>query len=206
MKTHDLIEALAQDAGPVRPLPVNRIVAGGAAAGAVLAAVVLVSWLGLRDLNTAVGTSPFWMKLSYTVALGTAGLVALARLARPGGRSRGIGLLALAAVGAIALLAMREAMGAPMDAQALLWMGHSSPMCLVRIIVLSLPIGAMLILAMRRAAPTRPMLAGAAAGLAAGGLGATLYGFFCTETAAPFVLLWYSAALGALIGGRALRW
>ncbi|PTS89589.1 DUF1109 domain-containing protein, partial [Sphingomonas sp. HMWF008] len=58
----------------------------------------------------------------------------------------------------------------------------------------------------------RLRLAGAMAGLAAGGIAATLYGFHCPETAAPFVLTWYSLgiaaamAIGAAIGPRALRW
>jgi len=61
-------------------------------------------------------------------------------------------------------------------------------------------------------APTRPRLAGAAAGLMAGGIGATVYGLYCQETAAAFTAVWYTfgmliwAAAGALIGGRLLRW
>ena len=63
-----------------------------------------------------------------------------------------------------------------------------------------------------RLAPTRLTLAGALAGLFAGGMGAFVYAFHCPETAAPFVALWYSAgillttALGALLGPRLLRW
>jgi hypothetical protein len=61
-------------------------------------------------------------------------------------------------------------------------------------------------------APTRLGLAGAAAGLFAGGVGATVYGLYCEETAAAFVVVWYSlgmlacAALGAVVGRRLLRW
>jgi hypothetical protein len=55
-------------------------------------------------------------------------------------------------------------------------------------------------------------LAGAAAGLVAGASAATVYGFHCPETAAPFILVWYSlgialaAGLGALAGPWVLRW
>lgn len=212
MKTHELIAALAEDAAPVKVLPVSRIVARDAFLGAGLSGAVLLGWLGLRDMNAAVATSAFWMKFAFTLSLGTVGLIGLVGLARPGGRSRGAAFFVVAAFSLMSFLALREAISTPMTAQRELWMGHSSPMCLVRIVVLSAPVGAALILALRRAAPTRPGLAGAAAGLAAGGLGATLYGFFCTETAAPFVLLWYSLgigvtiATGALIGKHALRW
>jgi hypothetical protein len=43
-------------------------------------------------------------------------------------------------------------------------------------------------------------------------LAAVIYGLYCREWAAPFVLVWYtlgvglSAALGALVGTRLLRW
>ncbi|MDQ2861234.1 MAG: DUF1109 domain-containing protein [Pseudomonadota bacterium] len=55
-------------------------------------------------------------------------------------------------------------------------------------------------------------MAGAAAGLLAGAAGATVYGLYCDETAALFVVTWYTlaiavcAAIGALLGARWLRW
>ncbi len=61
-------------------------------------------------------------------------------------------------------------------------------------------------------APTRPALAGAAAGLAAGALGAFIYAFHCDESAAAFVALWYTfgivsvGAIGAVAGRVLLRW
>jgi hypothetical protein len=75
-----------------------------------------------------------------------------------------------------------------------------------------MPIYACLIVAVRGLAPTRPPLAGAAAGLAAGALAATLYGLHCPEQAAVFVVTWYTlgiataTALGAVVGARLLRW
>jgi len=65
---------------------------------------------------------------------------------------------------------------------------------------------------LRQLAPTRLAIAGAAAGLLAGGVGASVYGLYCGETAATFVVIWYTlgiaagAALGAVIGSRLLRW
>jgi hypothetical protein len=65
---------------------------------------------------------------------------------------------------------------------------------------------------MRSAAPTRPAVAGAAAGLLAGGLGATVYTLHCPELAAPFIGVWYvlgmaiPAAIGAVAGWFLPRW
>lgn len=65
---------------------------------------------------------------------------------------------------------------------------------------------------MRARAPTRLRLAGAAAGLAAGAVGAPVYCLHCPELSAVFVGFWYllgmliPAALGALLGPRVLAW
>ncbi|HUE63256.1 MAG TPA: NrsF family protein, partial [Rhizomicrobium sp.] len=80
------------------------------------------------------------------------------------------------------------------------------------IVAVSLPVLAGAFWSLRRMAPTRLTEAGAAVGLFAGSAGAFVYAFYCTESAAPFVALWYSTGiglsvmLGALIGRTALRW
>jgi hypothetical protein len=57
-----------------------------------------------------------------------------------------------------------------------------------------------------------PPLAGAAAGLLAGGLGATVFAMHCTNDSPLFVAIWYALAIGLmsmfglLIGRHALRW
>ena len=78
--------------------------------------------------------------------------------------------------------------------------------------MLSLPllIGAFWVL--RGLAPTRLTLAGTAAGLAAGALGSLVYSFHCTESAMPFVAIWYTLGvlvpglIGAIAGRFVLRW
>ncbi len=61
-------------------------------------------------------------------------------------------------------------------------------------------------------APTKPILAGASAGLLAGSAGAWVYGFHCSESALVFVSIWYTAGIaamvvvGALTGRWLLRW
>ena len=56
------------------------------------------------------------------------------------------------------------------------------------------------------------MLAGAAAGLLAAGIGATLYATHCQSDSPLFVAVWYViataivTAAGAILGSRLLRW
>jgi hypothetical protein len=188
-------------------------VSAAAALGALAAVALALAVLGPRhDLAAAVGSMGFWMKAGYALALAAAGALALERLGRPGERAPiGMALATLAALAVLAL-ALRELASLPREA----WMpnlkGHSWRVCSLRIAALSLPGFLATLWALRRMAPTRPRLAGAAAGLMAGGLGAAAYGLACNETAATFLASWYSlgmlawVAVGALAGPRLLRW
>ena len=65
---------------------------------------------------------------------------------------------------------------------------------------------------MRAFAPTRLTLTGAAIGALSGGVGAMAYAMYCPVDSAAFVMTWYvlgialSAAIGALLGAKFLRW
>jgi len=151
------------------------------------------------------------MKISYTMALTILGLVIVQRQARAGADSR-IPLYALGApVVALIVLAAVQ-LSAPQADSAALLMGQTWSVCPWLILGLALPVYAGLMLALRRLAPTRLSLAGAAAGLVAGASAATVYGFHCPEVAAPFILVWYTlgiamaAGLGSLGGPHFLRW
>jgi hypothetical protein len=212
MRTDDLIGELSgklKPAGGVaRPLALAVLLAlvGG------FLVMVLGPW-GLRpDLRQALLSGPFWMKAGYSAAFAVAGALLVERLGRPDGRGRlGWIVLGLAAA-AIAALAAAELAGLPRSAWHADMMGHSSQICAVSVALISAPAFAAALWLMRRLAPTRPRLAGAAAGLLASGLGATVYGLFCQETSAAFTALWYTSAMlvwpavGALVGPRLLRW
>jgi hypothetical protein len=211
LKTDDLIEALSlelEPAAPVRP----RLL-GGAAAGGALALALVALWLGFRpDLAHAPATRMFWMKASYTALLGLAGFWCVDRLARPAGSARRGATLALAVFGLLALGGALQFAAAPADARMPMLMGESWRVCPRNIVVLSVPILAITLAVVRNLAPTRLAAAGAAAGLLAGGLAATIYGLHCPEHTMAFVAVWYSlgvgatAVLGALAGPWALRW
>jgi hypothetical protein len=212
MQTTELIRTLAADTPPVRRAALAPWLLGAGLAGAAVSLVVLALWLGFRPLRAAMGLPSFWMKAGYTLALAIAALVAASRLGRPGGRIGAALALAIVAAAALGMMAMHETMRAPPGAVPALWLGQTWAMCPWRILILSLPAFALTLWALRRAAPTRLALAGAMAGLFAGGAGATVYGLYCQEHTAAFVVVWYTlgvgavAALGALVGPRALRW
>jgi hypothetical protein len=212
MQTAELIRTLAADTPPVRRAAIAPWLLAAGLAGASLSLVLLALWLGFRPLHAAAQAPSFWMKAGYTLALALAALIATARLGRPGGRLGAALALAGVAVAVLAMMAMHETMHAAPAAMPALWLGQTWAICPVRILILSLPAFALALWALRRGAPTRLALAGAMAGLFAGGAGATVYGLYCQEHTAAFVVVWYTlgvgavAALGALVGPRALRW
>ena len=214
MKTDDLIDLLAKDAGPPPGGGVPRRLAVASGLAAVGALILLLAWLGLRpDLHLAMRTGPFWMKAGYTLWVAAAGFAMTAAAARPGGAPGGPARMALmAAVAVIVGLAVIDVILTPAADRHAAWMGHSALVCPWRILAISAPAFAAIVWGLRSLAPTRLALAGAAAGVLAGGIGATIYGLYCQETTAMFVATWYTlglagcAGIGALLGPRLLRW
>jgi hypothetical protein len=212
MKTADLIDGLARDAAPVAPASPGRRLGVVVLGGGVLALAILLPWLGLRPLGAALHLPSFWMKGVYTAAWAVAAWLLAARLSRPVGRIVG----PLIAVVAIPLFMM--SMGAmelartPAADVARVWLGGSWNRCPFYIVALALPFLVLGFIAVRRLAPTRLMASGTAVGLMAGAAAATIYGLHCDETTAAFTATWYtlgigaSAAIGALLGPRLLRW
>lgn len=213
MRTDDLIDALAERLEPASPGAALRRMAGWIAGGTAASAAVMLVWLGVRpDIIAACLTMMFWVKFAYTLGLGLLALWAAERLGRPGLSARRPALLGLAVVALALLIAAVELLLAPMPARRPMLMGHSALICPWLILALAIPLFVAAILALRGFAPTRPALAGAAAGLAAGGLAAFVYAFSCDESAMPFIAIFYtlpvlaSGVAGALVGRFALRW
>jgi hypothetical protein len=212
-ETHDLIESLVADLEPAPPRSVPLRIAATAALGGAMSLGLVLILLGLRpDLPAALGDMMFWMKATYAAVLGLAGFWSAERLARPAGRGRGGLVVVGVALAAVAAIATMRMLRMPPELRMPMWLGQSWDVCPVRILLLSVPTLALALMVMRRMAPTRLRLAGAAAGLFAGGVAAVAYGLHCTEVGAAFLATWYSlgvalsAALGALLGPLALRW
>ena len=154
----------------------------------------------------------FWAKLAFVLAIGFTAWAAALRLGRPGAALAQLRWALAAPLAAMWLLAAAEQLRAVEAARVTLVLGQTWLECPFRIAILSLPAFVALFWAMREFAPTRLRLAGAAAGLCAGGVGAFAYTFHCPELAASFLGLWYvigmliPAAAGAWLGPRLLRW
>jgi hypothetical protein len=212
VRTDDLIDALASDAGATVAPP--RRLAMLAGLGALAALVMVLAWLHPRpDLMPAMKGGMFWMKALYTATLGAAGYLAIERLSRPAGSGRRGWILGGAVLGLFALAGVVQAIMSP-DIQMALHMlrGHSWHVCSRNILMLGLPMLVLGLWMVRGMAPTRPTLAGFALGLFTGGVAATVYGLHCPEHTFTFVALWYSlgvlllAGLGAVFGRWVLRW
>lgn len=210
MKTEDLIDALAAGIEPVRPARLNPLMLGAAAAAAVVSVVLL---LGLRpDLGTAMGGAALWLKAGYTIGVAAAALWLVTRLGRPGLALGFSGWSVVAVIVLAGLAGAIELLLTPAEARMDAWLGQTWRACGVNILKISAFTAPLVFLAARRMAPTRPMAAGAAAGLLTGAVAATAYGLHCPEATAAFVATWYTlgmlaaAGLGAVIGRFALRW
>jgi hypothetical protein len=209
MRTDQLIRTLTADTTAAPRL--RGSLALWLAGGWVVSAVLFATALGPRPDIAQVATEPrFLLKFVETLLLAaTAGLVLL-RLAQPGIRHRAAPLLLAPALLAVAVVA--ELVLMPPETWAMRLVGKNSLVCLTAVPLLAAPVLVGALHVLRRSAPTRPALAGAVAGLVAGGLGAALYASHCIDDSPLFVGTWYTlaialvAAAGALAGHRLLRW
>jgi hypothetical protein len=91
-------------------------------------------------------------------------------------------------------------------------LGQTWAVCPHLIAMLSAPVFVGTVWPMKGLAPTKPVLAGAAAGMLAGAVATVVYALHCPEMAAPFLATWYllgmaiPTAVGAALGPRLLRW
>ena len=212
METDRLIETLALDARQAAlPLRCAWVVAALAAAAVALA--VFLAALGPRaDFAAAAETLRFLFKFVVTLALFGTAFAALVALSRPDARPRRVLPLLLVPLGLILAAVAAELAALPATELAARWRGANAVLCLTFIPLIGLGPLAVFLATLRHGAPTRASLSGAIAGLAAGGLAATLYAAHCTDDSPLFVATWYTLAIALLaglgaIGGRiAARW
>lgn len=203
MKTSDLITALSQDLKPTRPFGASFTLALIAAIA--LAALVFFATIGPRpDIAAAAETYRFLSKFLVTGLLAAAAVWLVDRLARPGALGRTDFLVLLAPVVTLAVLIGIEMLTMPTPQWGMASLGKNGAICLTYIPVIGIGPLALMILVLRRGAVTRPALAGAVAGLAAGGIAATLYAAHCTDDSPFFVAIWYPLAIAMLTAAGAL--
>ncbi|MBZ9655284.1 NrsF family protein [Phyllobacterium lublinensis] len=213
MTTNDLIARLSAELKPVSRFAVIRRVLMGLGLSLIASAVLMWMWLGMRaDLADAATTMPFWSKFFYTLILAAAATWAVKRIAHPlGSIGVSLGVIAATIVVMIILALVQMAMSPPEEYMAML-KGRSVAVCTFNIVMLSLPLLVGGLWVLRGLAPTRLAVAGAAAGLAAGAIAAFVYSFHCSESAMPFIAVWYTLGvlvpglIGAITGRYILRW
>ncbi|HET6377771.1 MAG TPA: DUF1109 domain-containing protein [Methylocella sp.] len=212
MRTSELIRALAADCG-FRAIPPGRALALVMVPAAAAASGILLAAFGLRpDLFSSLGEPRVMFKLGGMLLLVfLSGSMAL-RLVKPGASVRRhvlrLAIVPVLLAGAILV----ELIAVPPALWAQKLTGTDALVCLASIPFLAaLPLCAAL-LAMRQGAPEHPRLAGAAAGLFAGAIGALLYATHCPNDSPLYVAVWYLLAIGIVVnagaaaGGRLLRW
>ena len=212
MKTDQLIDSLVADRD--RPsLPPQRGLRFALPAAVAIAIGVFVYCLDMRaDFGAAVESWRYLLKLLTAALIAIAGGLALLHLAQPEhAAARVLRLLPLAILPLLLGFAL-EGMMIPADLWSTAAMGQGALYCLFYVPVLTLAPLAATLWAMGRGAPQSPMLGGAIAGLAAGGVGAFVYSIHCNNDSPFYVAIWYLGGiaivtlLGALIGQRYLRW
>lgn len=212
MRTDDLIRAISADAARRSP-PLRTVWWAAVLLSLATAAGLFFVVLGPRaDISEAAQTPRFLFKFLVTGLLAVTALAVLGLLARPGARAaRAAPFLALAPLLLAAAVLVEFAIVPPADYAARL-VGTNIAVCLTFIPLIGIAPLAAFLGALRHGAPTRPALAGAVAGLAAGGLAATFYAAHCTDDSPFFVAAWYSLAIaglaliGAIAAPRVARW
>jgi hypothetical protein len=212
MRTDDLIRAISADAARRSP-PLGAVWWVAVVLALVAAAVAFFAMLGPRtDIAAAAETPRFLFKFVVTGLMAASAFALLRLLARPGAPvSRAAPFLALAPLLLAVAVVVEFALVPPADYTARL-VGTNIAVCLFFIPVIGAVPLAVFVGVLRYGAPTRPALAGAVAGLAAGGLAATFYAAHCTDDSPFFVATWYSLAIaglacvGALAAPLVARW
>jgi hypothetical protein len=213
MKTDDLVAMLATGTTAVPRRATSKRLGQALLVGVSLSLVIFFAGYGWRaDLMQAISLPMFWVKLALPLSIAVAAFATVQRLARPGVKVRwgwlgfAVPVLVVWAIAAVAWF------GAPAQDRMPSLLGPSWRTCALSISLMALPIFAASLQALRGLAPTRPTLAGAAAGALAGGLGAAIYALYCVELTAPFLAVWYVLGMlipvlaGAGLGRWLLRW
>jgi hypothetical protein len=209
MDTNSLIHVLTSDAR----LPARRIWLPLAIAAGLALAYSALAIIAVAGPRTGFEDHIDWVAFKAGVSLLFAAFALpwTLRLARPEATLGAWPFLVLGLFAGIALVAIFAATTMTNPTWATL-SGGGFPHCIIVIPVVAIPSGALFFLWLSQQAPTRPALAGAAAGLGAGALAAASYALTCPVDSVAFIALWYPAAiaicamLAAGAGKFLLRW
>lgn len=193
------------------PLPAAWWAAAGLAIA--LSAAAFFAMLGPRpDIATAAETYRFLFKFVITITLAASAFGCVRALSRPGVPSHKTIACLSAAPAFIAIAVAVELFTLPPGAWLAAMAGTNSMACLTYITLIGIGPLAIFLRTLHYCAPTKPALAGAVAGLLAGGIAATFYAAQCPNDSPLFVATWYTIAiailaiLGSVGARRMVRW
>jgi hypothetical protein len=194
-------------------MPPGRALALALIPGVAIALGLHFVVLGLRPhLLTLLGEPRLLFKLCLTFLLVALSGPLVLRLVRPGGGVRRAALMLAIVPALLAAAILAELLAVPAAEWGQRLVGTNAMFCLKTIPYLAAAPLVAVLLALRQGAPEHPALAGAAAGLFAGAIGAAFYATHCPDDSPLFVAAWYTLAItfvigtGALAGCRCLRW
>ena len=174
------------------------------AAFAVLAAVEIAVYLAMRgmrpDMHHAMGLMAFWWKaLSLMVLAGIGVATTIAALDPVGSPRHGLKALAIVAAIAVATGWAVDAAGAGTAALIARLDWRHGLECVRFVVSCALPaLGALAVL-MRRGAPTDPVGAATAAGVAAAAWGGVGFTLECPHDDPLYITVWFSLAIGIVM-------
>ena len=212
MDTNELVEALVADLRKPGP-SLSSVWWGATGLAVVLAGFLFFVLIGPRpDFAATAETPRFVFKFVVMIILALIAFRLVRKLSCPGEPWRDAALH-LTAVPALLLVGIViELVLLPPDVWFTKLVGTNNLICLTYVPLMGIGPLAGFIAALHYGAPTRPALAGAVAGLLAGGLAATFYAANCTDDSPLFVATWYTigitglAVVGAVAGNRFARW
>lgn len=213
MKTDDLIDILSEIVEPADPRYVRRVLIAAVLAGLLVACGSAFFVLGARaDLREQNAIVYLLGKTSFTLASTTLATAYLIKCCRPGGERQASVAMIVAPFAAIVILATISLANAPPSHWTRMILGDQWLECLVSIPVIAITPFALVMWAVRQAAPTDLRRTGALAGLLAGAISATGYALHCADDSLPFLAFWYGGTIaicaltGAILGPKLLRW
>jgi hypothetical protein len=211
MRTSELITALAADS--LQPPAPRRALTLALIPAVAIAASLFLAVLGPRPHFLALlGEPRFLFKLLLCDLLAALSGMFVLRLFRPDAAIRGALIVLAIPPVLLGIGIIAELIVVPAAQWGVKLIGTNSMICLRSIPFFGLAPLIATLMALRDGAPENPALAGAAAGLFAGAIGAALYAMHCPDDSPLFVAVWYPigiaivAALGAVVGARLLRW
>ena len=211
MTTEELIRILAADrvVGP-------RVGVGlrlAMLSSAILVALIFFTTIGFReDIAWALGTVRFLFKFVIVVPLAVLAAGGTFQSATPGSSPEWWGRLLLVPAILLAMAVLAELIAVPSAQWMTKLIGSNSVNCMTIIPALGAGPLVMIILVLRRGAPSNSGLSGALAGLTASGIAATFYAMNCFDDSPLFVVTWYPFAASILVsagyisGLRYLAW